>query len=204
MVDNTLHEFNPQIVIVKTESRQIDSKLLEIKKRGKKIIWLQNKNDPITDPQIVAANGIDKILTSPVDVTELLKVISKLEKIKTPSENSSKTTHRKTLPKNDDIIIIRGDSQDDEEMVIVKGSQKEKPCGSQTFSLDALDRSDKYRSFLKGQEPLEKKYFSRGKVENITQKIREKWDKELEAKLKLEREKFLDVLFNEKHKKRKS
>ena len=201
-----LSELNPQIVIVKTSDRQMKGIELcsKIKKVGSfpKIIWINEKSNKV-DPEVITANGIDRVLFSPVEIRELTGIISELGKINPKTLQLSNIAGRQVpLQADNDIIIVRGEDEDSQEVTIVKdhGRSLEKPHkpNFRVSSCKVQDRSDRYKLFLEDQEPLEKKYFSRGSVASLTQKIRDRWDEELETKLKAERQRFIEILFSEK------
>lgn len=176
---------NFQVAIVgTTQVNEISS----LSKRGVKIIWLRNKGDAI-HPKVTSVYGVNRVLISPVTVGEWVQVISELSDPKVLLENGTKS-----LEENE-VMVIRGESSSDKQIVIVKGHSREKPP-SEVFSHVVSNRSDRYKAFLEAQDPLKKKYFSRENIAHFTQEIRDQWDEELEARLKEERRKVVEILFN--------
>ena len=212
-VDGTQHlrivaklalELSPHIVVVKVSGRQIEGVNLssEIKRKDgvPKVLWLNDKEEPLA-PKFITMHGIDKILPFPVDGKELLGALSELGKIPLAAlceRPSSKDLGEKN--RGDKAQVIGGSHRPLQETLIVKGDEKRgsNSFEPRVFSKEAQARSDRYKLFLESQEPLKKRYFTRGSVAQLTQKIRQRWDESLEVRLKAEREKFVECLFNEK------
>ena len=189
-----LKDVAPQVVIVKTSQvsgMELSSKIQ--KNKGlPKVIFL-NEKGPQVDSGI---KGIDRVLTSPVKVEELLGVISQWGELSPETLLEDSLAVEKARGRDRDFIVIRGEKTNPTEMVVIKGEKVEKESGA--FSQGSKGRSSRYQLFLAGQKPLEKKHFSRGSVASLTREIRDRWDEELEAKLKKERQKFIEILFNSK------
>ena len=101
-------------------------------------------------------------------------------------------------------VIVKGKPQTSQKTIIVKGSQKndKNPQLAKAHippqNISTKYKMNKYKLFLKDQEPLEQKSFFRKDVTHYTQKIREEWDENLESKLREERELFVELLFKER------